>query len=138
VSDGDDFNAQNIEEFRANHGRVSGPFEGAPLVILHTVGARSGEPRTNIMMYLADGDRYLLFASNAGADTHPAWYFNIRANPRVRIEVGDDVFDAKVTELTGAERDEKYAEQARRYPGFAEYEQKTSRIIPVVALARVP
>ena len=138
MSDGADFNAQNIEEFRANHGRVSGPFEGAPLVILHTVGARSGEPRTNIMMYLADGDRYLLFASNAGADTHPAWYFNIRANPRVRIEVGDDVFDAKATELTGAERDEKYAEQARRYPGFAEYEQKTSRIIPVVALARVP
>jgi deazaflavin-dependent oxidoreductase (nitroreductase family) len=137
MSDGDDFNAQNIDEFRANHGRVSGPFEGAPLVILHTVGARSGEPRTNIMMYLADGDRYLLFASNAGADTHPAWYFNIRANPRVRIEVGDDVFDAKATELTGAERDEKYAEQARRYPGFAEYEQKTSRIIPVVALSRV-
>jgi deazaflavin-dependent oxidoreductase (nitroreductase family) len=137
VSDGDDFNAQNIEEFRANHGRVSGPFEGAPLVILHTVGARSGEPRTNIMMCLADGDRYLLFASNAGADTHPAWYFNIRANPRVRIEVGDDDFDAKATELTGAERDEKYAEQARRYPGFAEYEQKTSRIIPVVALSRV-
>jgi deazaflavin-dependent oxidoreductase (nitroreductase family) len=138
VSDGADFNAQNIEEFRANHGRVSGPFEGAPLVILHTVGARSGEPRTNIMMYLADGDRYLLFASNAGADTHPAWYFNVRANPRVRIEVGDDVFDAQATELTGAERDEKYAEQARRYPGFADYEQKTSRIIPVVALARVP
>jgi deazaflavin-dependent oxidoreductase (nitroreductase family) len=138
MSDGADFNAQNIEEFRANHGRVSGPFEGAPLVILHTVGARSGEPRTNIMMYLADGDRYLLFASNAGADTHPAWYFNVRANPRVRIEVGDDVFDAKATELTGAERDEKYAEQARRYPGFADYEQKTSRIIPVVALARVP
>jgi deazaflavin-dependent oxidoreductase (nitroreductase family) len=138
MSDGADFNAQNIEEFRANHGRVSGPFEGAPLVILHTVGARSGEPRTNIMMYLADGDLYLLFASNAGADTHPAWYFNVRAHPRVRIEVGDDVFDAKATELTGAERDEKYAEQARRYPGFADYEQKTSRIIPVVALARVP
>jgi deazaflavin-dependent oxidoreductase (nitroreductase family) len=110
MSDGADFNAQNIEEFRANHGRVSGPFEGAPLVILHTVGARSGEPRTNIMMYLADGDLYLLFASNAGAGTHPAWYFNVRAHPRVRIEVGDDVFDAKATELTGAERDEKYAE----------------------------
>jgi deazaflavin-dependent oxidoreductase (nitroreductase family) len=138
MSDGADFNAQNIEEFRANHGRVSGPFEGAPLVILHTVGARSGEPRTNIMMYLADGDRYLLFASNAGADTHPAWYFKTRANPRVRIEVADDVFDAKATELTGAERDEKYAEQARRYPGFAEYELKTNRVIPVVALARVP
>jgi deazaflavin-dependent oxidoreductase (nitroreductase family) len=108
------------------------------LLILHTVGARSGEPRTNIMMYLANGDRYLVFGSNAGADTSPAWYFNTSANPRVRIEVGDDVFDAQATELTGAERDEKYAEQARRYPGFADYEQKTSRIIPVVALSRVP
>jgi deazaflavin-dependent oxidoreductase (nitroreductase family) len=138
MSDGGDFNAQNIEEFRANHGRVTGPFDGAPLLILHTVGARSGEPRTNIMMYLADGDRYLLFGSNAGADTSPGWYFNTTANPRVRIEVGDDVFDAQATELTGAERDEKYAEQARRYPGFADYEQNTSRIIPVVALSRVP
>ena len=138
MSDGDDFNANNIAEFRANHGRVGGQFEGAPLLILHTVGARSGEPRTNIMMYLADGDRYLVFASKAGADTNPAWYFNTTANPRVRIEVGDEVFDADATELSGAERDEKYAEQARRYPGFAGYQEKTDRTIPVIALSPVP
>jgi deazaflavin-dependent oxidoreductase (nitroreductase family) len=134
----DDFNANNIAEFRANHGRVGGQFEGAPLLILHTVGAKSGEPRTNIMMYLADGDRYLVFASKAGADTNPAWYFNMRANPRVRVEVGDDVFEADATELRGAARDDKYAEQASRYPGFADYQRKTTRTIPVVALTRAP
>jgi deazaflavin-dependent oxidoreductase (nitroreductase family) len=74
MSDGNDFNERNIAEFRAKHGRVGGPFEGAPLVVLHTVGARSGKPRTNIMMYLADGERYLVFASNNGADDNPAWY----------------------------------------------------------------
>jgi len=134
MADGEDFNAKNIAEFRENHGRVGGPFEGAPLLILHTVGAKSGQPRTNIMMYLQDGDRYLIFASNAGADSHPAWYHNVSANPDVRIEVGDDTFDAVATDLEVAERDEKYAEQARRYPGFGEYEEKTSRTIPVVAL----
>jgi deazaflavin-dependent oxidoreductase (nitroreductase family) len=81
MSDGEDFNATNIAEFRANHGRVGGQFEGAPLLVLHTVGARSGEPRTNIMMYLEDGHRYRVFASKAGADTSPAWYFKMRANP---------------------------------------------------------
>ena len=134
MSDGSDFNARNIAEFRANHGRVGGPFEGAPLVVLHTVGARSGEPRTNIMMYLADGERYLVFASANGVDTNPAWYWNLKANPDVRIEVGDDIVDVHATELHGAERDDKYAVQAERYPGFAEYERKTSRTIPVVAL----
>jgi deazaflavin-dependent oxidoreductase (nitroreductase family) len=138
MADGEDFNAKNIAEFRANHGRVGGQFEGAPLLILHTVGAKSGEPRTNITMYLEDGDRYLIFASKAGADTNPAWYHNVSANPEVRIEVGDDAFVAVATELKGAERDEKYAEQARRYPGFGEYQEKTSRTIPVVALAPVP
>ena len=133
----DDFNTKNIAEFRANHGQVGGQFEGAPLLILHTVGAKSGQPRVNIMMYLADDDRYLVFASNAGADTSPAWYFNARADPNVRIEVGDETFDAVATELERAERDEKYAEQAKRYPGFAEYEEKTTRTIPVVALTPV-
>jgi deazaflavin-dependent oxidoreductase (nitroreductase family) len=137
MADGEDFNAKNIAEFRANHGRVGGQFDGAPLLILHTVGAKSGQPRTNIMMYLDDGDRYLIFASNAGADAHPAWYHNVTAHPEVHIEVGDDEFDAVATELEGAERDEKYAEQVRRYPGFGEYEEKTSRIIPVVAVTPV-
>jgi deazaflavin-dependent oxidoreductase (nitroreductase family) len=137
MSDGNDFNERNIAEFRANHGRVGGQFDGAPLVILHTVGARSGQPRTNIMMYLADGDRYLVFASKAGADENPAWYWNLKANPSARIEVGDDIVDVHATELHGAERDEKYALQAQRYPGFAEYERNTSRTIPVVALTPV-
>jgi deazaflavin-dependent oxidoreductase (nitroreductase family) len=134
MSDGNDFNERNIAEFRANHGRVGGNFEGAPLVVLHTVGARSGRPRTNIMMYLADGERNLIFASKAGADDNPAWYWNLKANPDARIEVGDDIVDVHATELEGAERDEKYALQAERYPGFADYERKTSRVIPVVAL----
>ena len=138
MADVNDFDAKNIAEFRANHGRVGGQFEGAPLLVLHTLGARSRRPRTNIMMYLADGDRYLVFASKAGANTSPAWYFNMRANPRVRVEVGDDVFDADATELEGAERDEKYSEQASRYPGFADYQRKTTRTIPVVALTRAP
>lgn len=136
-NDLNDFNAKNIAEFRGNHGRVGGQFEGAPLLILHSKGAKTGEPRTNIMMYLADGDRYLVFASKAGADTSPAWYFNLRAHPQVRIEVGDEEFDVVATELDGDERDAKYAEQARRYPGFAGYEKKTTRKIPVVALTPV-
>lgn len=134
MADGEDFNAKNIAEFRANHGRVGGQFDGAPLLVLHTVGAKSGQPRTNIMMYLDDGDRYLIFASNAGADTHPAWYHNVSAHPEVHIEVGDEEFDAVATKLEGAERDDKYAEQVRRYPGFGEYQEHTSRIIPVVAV----
>lgn len=130
----DDFNARNIEEFRANHGRLGGNFEGAPVLLLHTVGAKSGEERVNPMMYLADGERYLVFASAAGADRNPAWYWNLIANPDATIEVGDQKLDVHAVELTGAERDAKYAEQAKRYPGFADYQRKTSRTIPVLAL----
>ncbi|MDT5075516.1 MAG: hypothetical protein QOJ80_153 [Mycobacterium sp.] len=137
MADGEDFNTTNIAEFRANHGRVGGQFDGAPLLILHTVGAKSGQPRTNIMMYLADGDRYLIFASNGGADTHPAWYHNVTAHPEVHIELGDEEFDAVATELEGAERDAKYAEQVRRYPGFGEYQEQTDRTIPVIAVTPV-
>jgi deazaflavin-dependent oxidoreductase (nitroreductase family) len=137
MSDQNDFNENNIAEFRANHGRVSGQFEGAPLVILHTVGARSGKQRTNIMMYLADGDRYLIFGSKAGADDNPAWYWNLKAHPDVSIEVGDNTLDVHATELQGGERNEKYALQAERFPGFAEYQDNTSRTIPVVALTPI-
>jgi deazaflavin-dependent oxidoreductase (nitroreductase family) len=132
----DDFNQQIIGEFRANHGQVGGNFAGAPMLLLHTVGARSGQPRLNPMMYLADGDRYLVFASKAGADTNPDWYWNLRANPDASVEIGDAMIPVHATELAGAERDEKYAVQAERYPGFADYEKKTSRIIPVLALSR--
>ncbi|MGA9675123.1 MAG: nitroreductase family deazaflavin-dependent oxidoreductase [Mycobacterium sp.] len=133
VSD-DDFNRRNIEEFRANHGRMGGQFEGAPVLLLHSIGARSGEERVTPMMYLPDGDRYLVFASAAGADRNPAWYHNLVAHPDVRIEVGDDNVEVHALELHGAERDAKYAVQAERYPGFAEYERKTTRTIPVLAL----
>jgi deazaflavin-dependent oxidoreductase (nitroreductase family) len=134
MTDADDFNSRNIAEFRANHGKIGGQFEGAPMLLLHTTGARSGDERINPMMYLADGDRYLVFASAAGSDRNPAWYWNLRAHPEASIEVGDEHLDVRAEELTGSVRDEKYAEQARRYPGFAEYERKTTRTIPVIAL----
>lgn len=130
----DDFNARNIEEFRANHGRLGGNFEGAPVLLLHSIGAKSGEERVSPMMYLADGDRYLVFASAAGADRNPAWYWNLAAHPDVSVEVGDRQLDVRAVELTGADRDAKYAEQAKRYPGFADYQRKTTRIIPVFSL----
>ena len=140
MSDGNDFNERNIAEFRANHGRVSGPFEGAPIVLLQTVGARSGKPRTNIMMYLADGERYLVFASNAGADDNPAWYFNILANPRVTVERWDgdaiDSFEATATPAEPEERDRLFAAVVAKSPGFGEYQAKTARVIPVVILRR--
>ena len=123
-----------IAEFRANHGRVGGNFAGAPLLLLHTVGARSGAARVNPMMYLADGDRYLVFASKAGSDHNPDWYWNLRATPDVTIEVGDDTLAVHASELTGPERDEKYRIQAERYPGFAGYQEQTTRVIPVLAL----
>ncbi|RDG38651.1 nitroreductase family deazaflavin-dependent oxidoreductase [Streptomyces corynorhini] len=129
-----DFNASVIEEFRANHGQVGGGFAGAPLLLLHTLGARSGAPRINPMMYMADEGRYLVFASKAGSDRNPDWYHNLLAHPDARIEVGDETRSVRAVELRGAERDSAFAEQARRYPGFAGYQRKTERIIPVVAL----
>jgi deazaflavin-dependent oxidoreductase (nitroreductase family) len=130
-----DHNALVIAEFRENHGNVSG-FEGTPLLLLRSVGARSGQERVNPITYLPDGDRFLVFASKAGADTNPDWYHNLKANPDARIEVGDETVDVRAEELPRAERDEKYAEQAALYPGFADYEKKTDRVIPVLALTR--
>ena len=134
MSEADDFNARNIAEFRANHGKLGGSFAGAPLLLLHTVGARSGQARVNPMMYLPDDGRYLVFASKAGSDHNPDWYYNLLAHPDVRIEVGDEVLDVHATELRGQERDDRYAQQARLYPGFAGYQRKSSRVIPVIAL----
>lgn len=131
-----DYNAQIIAEFRANHGRVGGNFEGAPLLLLHTTGAKSGQERISPMMYLRDGERWLVFASKAGAPTNPDWYHNLTANPDATIEVGDETIEVRAEELPRAERDEKYAEQAALYPGFADYERKTDRVIPVMALTR--
>jgi deazaflavin-dependent oxidoreductase (nitroreductase family) len=130
----EDFNARVITEFRASHGKVGGDFAGAPLLLLHTVGARSGRPRVNPMMYLPDEGRYLVFASKAGSDRHPDWYHNLLAHPEVKIEVGDEILTVRAVELHGAERDAHFAEQARRYPGFAGYQRRTDRVIPVIAL----
>ncbi|HUZ39506.1 MAG TPA: nitroreductase family deazaflavin-dependent oxidoreductase [Streptosporangiaceae bacterium] len=129
-----DWNSKIIEEFRSNEGQVGGQFQGAPLLLLTTRGRKSGVTRTNPMMYLADGERLMVFASKAGAPTHPDWYLNLLANPEVTVEVGTESFTATATDLTGEERDRIYAEQARRYPGFAEYQTKTDRVIPVVEL----
>lgn len=128
------FNQKIIDEFRATGGRVGGPFEGAPMLLLHTVGARSGIERVNPMMYLESDDRRFVFASKAGASTNPDWYRNLVANPSVRVEVGSDEYAATARPVDGPERDRIYAEQARRYPGFAEYQEKTDRVIPVVEL----
>jgi len=131
-----DWNRTIIDEFRANDGKVGGNFEGAPLLILETTGAKSGRAHQSPMMYLADGDRLLVFASKGGSPPHPDWYHNLVANPSATVEVGTDTFDVDAHVTTGAERDELYARQAALYPGFAEYEAKTDRVIPVVALTR--
>ena len=130
----DDFNARIIEEFRANEGRVGGPFEGGTLLLLHHVGARTGTPRVNPLMYNRDGDRYVVFASKAGGPTNPDWYHNLKANPNTRIEVGTDTVDVVASEATGHERDRLYNAQAELRPQFAEYQSKTDRVIPVVVL----
>ena len=136
MSRASDYNAQNIAEFRRNHGKVGGYFEGAPLLLLHTVGRRSGKPRVNPVMYLKDGERYVVFASKGGADTHPDWYYNLMARPDVQMEVGDETIDAHAEEIIGPGRDKVYGRQAALYPQFAEYQRKTKRVIPVVALIR--
>lgn len=130
------FDDRVIAEFRANHGVVGGPFAGAPILLLHTTGARSGVERVSPMMYRQDGDRMLVFASRAGSDAHPSWFHNLVAHPLVTAEVGDETLELTATPLTGAERDRHYAEQAADFPAFAGYQEKTTRVIPVVALTR--
>ncbi len=129
-----DFNAQIIEEFRANEGRVGGPFEGSPLLLLHHTGARSGKSYVNPLAYQADGGRYVIFASKAGAPENPGWYHNLKANPETTIEVGTETLPVLAGEASGAERDRLYATQAERIPQFAEYEKTAGRTIPVVVL----
>ena len=129
-----DFNAQIIEEFRANQGVVGGPFEGATLLLLHHVGARSGKDRINPLVYNRDGDRYVVFASKAGAPTNPDWYHNLKANPNVTIEVGTDTIDVAASEASGDERERLFSAQVERSPQFGEYQSKTDRVIPVIVL----
>ncbi len=130
------FNTHVISDFRAHEGRVSGNFEGAPILLLHTTGAHSGAERINPMMYLEEGGRIFVFASKGGADTHPDWFHNLVAHPSVSVERGTETYRATAKPLLGEERDRIYALQATRYPGFGEYQAKTSRVIPVVELVR--
>jgi deazaflavin-dependent oxidoreductase (nitroreductase family) len=131
-----DWNQKIIDEFRANHGAVGGPFEGTPLVLLTTVGARTGRRRTVPVTFLQDGGRIVVFASNAGAPAHPAWYHNLLANPGVTVETGRETYAATAQPLEDAERDALYARQAEIAPAFAEYQAGTNRVIPAVALYR--
>lgn len=131
-----DFNKQIIEEFRANDGKVGGHFEGATLLLLETTGAKSGLPRVNPVMYLADGDRYVVIASKAGAPDNPDWYHNIVANSDVSVEMGSESFQAVASIAPEPERTQLYEKMASKNPGFAEYQRNTTRIIPVITLAR--
>ena len=132
-----EWNAKIIEEFRANGGRVGGPFEGSTLLLLHTTGRRTGKPYVSPFMYLPDGDRYVIFASKGGAPTDPDWYRNLEADPTVTVEVGSETIPVRATVVTGPERDELYARQVEIRPQFAEYAEQAGRVIPVVALERV-
>ena len=134
MPDHSDWNSKIIEEFRANGGKVGGQFEGAPLLLLHTKGAKSGQERVNPVMYLEDGDRVVIFASKAGAPTNPDWYHNLLTNPHVTVEIGDETFETVATIAQGDARRRLFEEQKRRYPGFADYEKATTREIPVVIL----
>jgi deazaflavin-dependent oxidoreductase (nitroreductase family) len=129
-----DFNAQIIEEFRANQGRVGGMFEGTPVLLLHHVGAKTGTSRVNPVVYMPDGNRYVVFASKAGAPTNPGWYHNLKAHPNITIEVGADTVEVVVSEATGEERERLFRAQVERSPQFGEYQAKTKRVIPVIVL----
>jgi deazaflavin-dependent oxidoreductase (nitroreductase family) len=134
--DVNDFNRKIIEEFRANGGKVGGMFEGANMVLMTTTGAKSGAQRVNPVVYLPDGGRIVVIASNGGADNHPAWFHNLKANPDLTVEVGAEKYAATAEEIKGDERDELFARMAALMPGFAEYEAKTERKIPVLGLSR--
>ncbi|MBV8981498.1 MAG: nitroreductase family deazaflavin-dependent oxidoreductase [Acidimicrobiia bacterium] len=137
MSETNDWNAKIIDEFRTNGGKVGGPFEGGTLLLLHSRGAKSGAERVNPLAYQPLGDDFAIFASKAGADTNPDWFYNVKANPEVTVEVGTDTVKARARVADGEERDRIWERQKQLMPGFAEYEQKTSRQIPVIVLERV-
>lgn len=132
-----DFNRQIIEQYR-EHGRVlSGPFAGGHLLLLNTIGAKSGKERTNPLAYSRDGDRYIVIASKGGAPSNPDWYYNLRAYPVATIQLGKETFGVRASFPEGEERQRLYDQMAAQMPGFAEYQRKTTRQIPVVVLERV-
>ena len=136
ADDMNDWNQQVIAEFRANGGKVGGPFEGAPMVLLDHTGARSGTVRTTPLMALVDGDDLVIFASKAGAPDNPDWFHNLVANPDATVEFGTERFAVRARVAEGAERDDLWTRQKTAYPQFQGYEDSTSRVIPVVVLER--
>jgi deazaflavin-dependent oxidoreductase (nitroreductase family) len=131
-----EFNQTIIEEFRANGGKAGGQFAGAPLLLLTTTGAKTGKTRVNPLAYLEDGSRYVIIASYAGADHNPPWYHNLLAHPDVTIEVGSERLDVHAEVVPEPQRTELYRKMASVMPPFADYEHKTTRKIPVIALTR--
>ncbi|HTX83447.1 MAG TPA: nitroreductase family deazaflavin-dependent oxidoreductase [Streptosporangiaceae bacterium] len=134
MADVNDWNSKIIEEFRANGGKVGGNFTGAPILLLHTTGAKTGLERVHPMMYRKVDGGYAVFASKAGAPTNPDWYHNLVANPHVRAEIGSATVALRARVADHAERERIWGAQKADYPGFADYEQKTTRQIPVVIL----
>lgn len=126
-----------IEEFRDNEGRVGGMFEGTPILLLHHTGARTGKVRVNPLAYQADGDRFIVFASKGGAPTNPDWYHNLIANPEAAVEVGTETIRVRARVADPEERERLWSRQKKLMPGFAEYEKKTTRQIPVIILERM-
>lgn len=133
----EDFNRKVIDEFRSNAGKVSGPYQGAPMILVTHTGAKTGKTYTTPLVYSKDGNRYVIIASMGGAPNNPSWYHNLKARREVTVEVGTEKFKARVTEATGAARDRLYKQQADQMPAFWDHQKKTKRTIPVLVLERV-
>jgi len=136
TTDYNEFNRQLIEEFRSNGGKVSGMFAGAPLLLLTTTGAKSGQSRIAPLVYTTDNTRVVVIASKGGAPTHPDWFHNLRANPDVTVELGTETFPARATIAKGVERQRLFDQMAAQMPNFAEYQRNTTRKLPVIVLER--
>lgn len=133
-----DWNKKIIEEFRANAGRVGGFFEGAPMILIHHIGAKSGIERVTPLVHFPEDDgNTVIVASNGGAPAHPAWFHNLKANPKIDVEVGSETYTVVADEITGPERDEFWKRVVAERPGFGDYERKTDRLIPLLRLTRV-
>ena len=137
MSSPNNWNQQVIEEFHANGGKVGGQFAGGSLLLLHTIGAKSNQQRINPLVYFKDDDHYIIVASKAGAPTNPDWYYNLLAHPDVTLEVGTEQFKAHATVAERQERDRIFTDIASTNPGFAKYQENTTRIIPIIILERV-
>ena len=137
MSEVNDWNKKTIDEFRANGGKVGGPFEGKTLLLLHTKGAKSKAERINPVACVRDGERYVVIASKGGAPTNPDWYYNILADPNLMVEVGTEKFKVHAVAAEEPERTRLYNKMVEMMPGFADYQHKTTRVIPVIVLTRV-